>query len=168
MKNGFRQRISSHRAILLSLLLHFAIAVAAATFWVSVAYVKPPASEATIEFDLTSDPSTSKTRTENLAKASRQKNTRHRKSGEASASGNRSQKARVMASLADLSLLKTSFGFVQQDVAAADSAGGFTPMQGGDPAVEINSLVQKYKNGRGKGGVTLSVGGACISGSNKR
>lgn len=165
MKNRFRQGISGRSAIVFSLLLHFMVAVAAATFWTNAVYVKPSASEATIEFDLTSDQSIPKSRNENLAKASAQKNTRSSKAGGESAIGNRSQNAVVMASLADLSQLKTSFNFVQQSVVAADSSGGFTPMQGGGIGIEINFLVEEYKNGRGKGGVTLSVGGACVSGS---
>lgn len=157
-----RKGISNRKAIVVSLVLHLMIGVAMATFWVNTVYVKPAMRDRTIEFDLT--PTRKESPTKNLAKAASQKSARGSQGSKAArkAGGAKASRERVvMASLAGLSQMKASFNFIQNSVASADSSSAFHPMSSNGPEVELNSIIQKYKDGQGKGGVSIGVGTGC-------
>lgn len=78
--------------------------------------------------------------------------------------GNMNKSAVVMASLTALTDLRDSFSFVTHAV-AADSLGGFSPIDGEVPGSEYDSFGRKKGQGIGAGGVRIYVsgGGVCTA-----
>ena len=168
------ERVSTRRgAVGLSLMLHLIVASAFASFLVTRAVVEPHHLANTIEFDLVSEPATKTVANQSESQKSQAASSASAQAGKAEglpgalARSAQNKNALVMASLASLSDLKESFGFISHQV-AADSSSGFAPMHGTDPNSTLNSLGDgKYKDGLGStGGVTISVGaGVCLPGN---
>jgi len=143
-----------------------------ASFLVTRAVVEPHHPANTIEFDLVSEPATKTVANQSETQKSQAASSASARAGKtegrpgALARSAQNRNSLVMASLASLSDLKESFGFMANQ-ASADSSAGFAPMHGTDPNSTLNSLGDgKYKDGLGStGGVTISVGaGVCLPG----
>ncbi len=162
-KKALHKGISNRKAIVVSLVLHLMIGVALATFWMNTSGSRRTAMrDRTIEFDLT--PTKKISQTKNIAKAAPQNSASRSQAAKAAGKAGGAKASRekvVMASLAGLSQMKASFNFIKNGGAAADSSSAFHPMSTNGPEVELNSIIQKYKDGQGKGGVSIGVGTGC-------
>jgi len=153
-------------------MLHLIVASAFASFLVTRAVIEPHQPANTIEFDLVSEQTNKAATNQSQSQKSQATNAANAQAGKtegrpgARARSAQDNNALVMASLASLSDLKESFGFIS-NTASADSSAAFSPMHGSDPNSTLNSLgAGKYKDGLGNsGGVTISIGaGACLPG----
>ncbi len=157
--HGVRQQISKRsNAIAISVFLHLAVGTAIASFWVATVYVNPPDQEATIEFELVAEHALSST--VNPADVLSSQSAQSSSGGRATKLAHTKETAEtiMMSSLASLSELRTSIGFLTQ--ATTDTVSGMSPMLGADPTVDLEALGGKYGSGVGGGnGVTVLVSG---------
>jgi|GEM_PF-3522426 len=167
-QDRFHGGLSMRKSLLLSIVLHLIAGGAIAAYWAGSQVAAHLASNDKIVFDLeTISPK------ENIDKLTGPQAEEYGVtnadakdvSGKASTflKGNMNRDAVVMASLASLSKLTESFGFITHAV-AADSLGGFSPADGNIPGSEYDSFGRKKGEGRGAGdgsGIRVSGGGFC-------
>ncbi len=165
----FRAGLSMRNSLLLSIVMHLVAATAIATFWAGTHLVEHANDNDEIVFELetiTSEHNTSDNLSGKPADEFGSTNPdASRASGKASTpvKGNMNREAAVMASLASLTELTESFGFITHTV-VSDSLGGFSPSDGRIPGSEYDSFGRKKGEGIGAGdgtGVYIGGGGFC-------
>jgi len=160
---------SSNRpnAIGLSILLHVVVVAAIASFWATTVTMIPADQPTSIEFDLVAEQTPPAVASSQSAKAQSQAGKAGGGERGQVTQSPKSREAVLMASLAGLTELKESLGFVSQPVASDSSSSAFAPMGSGSaPNTSLDALGKKYgggSEGTGGGGFTVSVGGVCIS-----
>jgi len=171
VQNSFHERfhggLSIRKSLLLSIVLHLIAGGAIAAYWAGSHMAVHMASNDKIVFDLeTISPKHDVDKlTGPQAKEYGVTNPNAKDvSGKASSlvKGNMNRDAVVMASLASLSKLTESFGFITHAV-VSDSVGGFSPADGDIPGSEYDSFGRKKGEGLGAGdgsGIRVS-GGFC-------
>jgi len=160
--------MNTKRAVSLSVVLHLLVAVALAGMVVTTTTSPVATADDVIEFDLT----TVKYKTDfgrngqsqSTGEAGTPNANAQAESGRASTllKGNMNRESVMMASLAGLDALKSSFSFMMQKT-VADSLGGFSPTHGDIPGSAYDSFgYRKGDNlGRGNGKIVISGGGLC-------
>lgn len=167
MKSVRKQIAKRSNAITISVFLHLAVGTAIASFWVATVYVTPPEQETTIEFELVAEHtlSSSVKSADLLSAQSAQTNSSGGQAAKQAHAWNKTE-AIMLSSLASLSELRTSIGFLTQST--ADTVSGISPMLGSDPDIDLEALGAKYGSGLGVGGgngvtVLVSGQGVCLA-----
>ncbi|MFQ5649804.1 MAG: hypothetical protein ACE5IY_07670 [bacterium] len=169
MKEGiqgrFHRRVTPRGALGISLLLHVFFGAALGSYWVGARVAQQARHADEIVFDLQTIKENPDLSGQQRAQASEEYGLPNREALEASGrassvvKGNMNRDAVVTASLAALSDLRDSFTFITHAV-AADSVGGFSPVNGDVPGSEYDSFGRKKGEGVGAGGVSVVVGGS--------
>lgn len=153
----FPQRIRTREAIFISIIFHLIIAAALSSFLVGSFYVQSHESANSLEFELL---------TERIEiRAAAPKATAAQALETVGGSSGAEQSA-AMASLAGLSQLRESFNFIVH-ATTADSAVGFSPVEGKAPGTGFYGAAIGNGVGSGAGGgihVVIGGGGVCLPG----
>ncbi len=149
VKNLFPRKVHPKSAIGISVILHVIAGAALASFFAQAFVIKQ--NSPSIEFDLLSEHkdlpfpgpvANDAGFNENKSEAGKQTKSQ--------VENVLNRRAVVLASLANMSELSYTFGFVKQDATADSLSSSFLPVQGNAPASEYNSF--GLKNGEGYGG----------------
>ena len=160
VQNRIRKGISSRNAVALSLVLHFGVALAIGSLWVSKNMLNSDHSDS-IVFDLTTVKEEIKQNAQSPSEFGVPNREASKESGKASnlVKGNMNRDAVLMASLTSLSDLRASFSFMMQSV-SSDSIGGFAPLDGDIPGSDYNVFGNKNGEGHGFGNGAVTIGGS--------
>ena len=152
VKNLFPKRVHPKSAIGISIILHVIAGAALASFFAQAFVIQQDSPS--IEFDLVSEhkdlpfPESVANDVgfnENESEAGKQTKSK--------VANVLKRRAVVLASLANLSELSYTFGFVKQDATADSLSGSFLPVQGNAPTSEYNSGGLKNGESYGRGGI---------------
>jgi len=159
VQHRIRKGISSRNAVALSMVLHFGVALAIGSLWVSNNLLSPDHSDG-IVFDLTTVKEAIKQNAQSPSEYGVPNREASKESGKASnlVKGNMNRDAVLMASLTSLSDLRASFSFMMQSV-SSDSIGGFAPLDGDIPGSDYNAFGNKNGEGHGFGNGAVTIGG---------
>jgi hypothetical protein len=146
-------------------ILHLIVGTALASFFLQTVFVTPK--ETRVEFDLVADTIEIPDRIDNpILNSSGFSDNDPEAAGQMVGSVKTPLKRRavVMASLASLSELSYTFGFVNQEAESDSIGGSFLPVLGNAPNSDYNSFGLKKGEGFGRrGGILISGGGVCIA-----
>ena len=147
------------------MILHLIVGTALASFFSQAVFLTPP--ETRVEFDLIADTIEIPDRIDNSKLNSAAFSDNDAESAGQMAGAVKSplkRRAVVLASLANLSDLSYTFGFVNQEVDSDSLGGSFLPVLGNAPTSDYNSFGLKKGEGFGRrGGILISGGGVCIA-----